>query len=279
LNLERSINSLSKRIERFDPSNVDDTNYNYWKGKRIIPLNQWIELKRTPYAWKYFPDDFNHFWTFLSESKLNTADEKTKISKWNSDYLELMEYTKNANYGKKKCFDCLLSPDWEEAAIFIGINRLAAKGLVLVGEEEENDGKSNNNNFIQYPCSIVNRFECPYEKDKVSKNANFDVEDLFELEKMAFAVEFALAVAEKDTSAVQIRNKQELYHALTDRETLYKILEQALDYLLSDEKYIAEKSKQKQNLCEQYQQNNIEKVVDYFMNIKDKVKAEELRFY
>jgi len=180
-----------------------------------------------------------------------------------------MEYTKNANYGKKKCFDCLLSSDWEEAAIFIGINRLAAKGLVLVGEEEENDGKSNNNNFIQYPCSIVNRFECPYEKDKVSKNANFDVEDLFELEKMAFAVEFALAVAEKDTSAVQIRNKQELYHALTDREILYKILEQALDYLLSDEKYIAEKSKQKQNLCEQYQQNNIEKVEDYFMNIKD----------
>ena len=47
-------------------------------------------------------------------------------------------------------------------------------------------------------------------------------------EKMAFAVEFALAVAEKDTSAVQIRNKQDLYHALTDRETLYKILEQAL---------------------------------------------------
>ena len=59
------VNNLSKRIERFDPSNVDNINY-YWKGKRIIPLNQWIELKRTPYVWKYFPDDFNHFWTYLS---------------------------------------------------------------------------------------------------------------------------------------------------------------------------------------------------------------------
>jgi hypothetical protein len=85
--------------------------------------------------------------------------------------------------------------------------------------------------------------------------------NISELEKMAFAVEFALAVAEKDTSEVQIRNKQDLYHALTDRETLYKILEQALDYLLSDEKYIGEKSKQKQNLCERYQQNKRDKII------------------
>jgi hypothetical protein len=279
LNLERSINNLSKRIERFHPSNGDDGggNGNYWKGKRIIPLNQWIELKSTPYAWKYFPDDFNHFWTSPSESKLNTADERTKISKWNSDYLELMECTKNANYGRKKCFDCLLSPDWEEAAIFIGINNLAAKGLTVIGEEE-NAVKSNNNNFIQYPCPIVNRFECPYEKDKVSKNANFDVEDLFELEKMVFAVEIALAVAKKDTSAVQIRNKQELYHALTDRETLHKILEQALDYELADKDTSTEESKQKQDLCEQYRDNK-DRIVDYFMKIKDKVELEELRFY
>lgn len=105
---------------------------------------------------------------------------------------------------------------------------------------------------MQHPCPVVNRFECPYDNDNVSSSVNtkkkFDVEDLFELEKMAFAIEFALAVAEKDTSAVQIRNKQDLYHALTDREIPYEILEHSLDYLLSDEKYIGEKSKQKQDL-------------------------------
>jgi hypothetical protein len=75
---------------------------------------------------------------------------------------------------------------------------------------------------------ISNKFACPHEKDKVSLSVNakkmFDVEDLFDLEKMAFAVEFALATAIKDTSAVQIKNQQDLYHALTDTETLYKIL-------------------------------------------------------
>jgi hypothetical protein len=35
---------------------------------------------------------------------------------------------------------------------------------------------------------------------------------------MAFAVEISLTVARKDTSAIQIKNKQVLYQALTDRE-------------------------------------------------------------
>jgi hypothetical protein len=35
-----------------------------------------------------------------------------------------MEYSKNAKYGKIKCFHCLLSPDREEAAILIGINKV-----------------------------------------------------------------------------------------------------------------------------------------------------------
>ena len=69
---------------------------------------------------------------------------------------------------------------------------------------EENKSK---NKPIPYPCHVVNRFECPYEKGKVS-NRKFDLEDLFELANVAFAVEVALAVARKDSSAVQIKNKE-----------------------------------------------------------------------
>jgi hypothetical protein len=48
---------------------------------------------------------------------------------------------------------------------------------------EENKSK---NKPIPYPCHVVNRFECPYEKGKVS-NRKFDLEDLFELANVAFA--------------------------------------------------------------------------------------------
>ena len=109
-----------------------------------------------------------------------------------------MEYRRNPNYGRTKCFYCLLSPDRDDP-IFIGINRLAAKGL----EERENK-----NNSIIYPCPVANRFECPCEKGKES-DARFNVEDLYELASMAFAVEISLAVVRRDTSAFQIKNKQD----------------------------------------------------------------------
>jgi hypothetical protein len=47
---------------------------------------------------------------------------------------------------------------------------------------------------IPYPCSVYNRFECPYEKDKVTEgeNANFGVDTLFYLhEFVAFPMEQA----------------------------------------------------------------------------------------
>ena len=97
-----------------------------------------------------------------------------------------MEYRRNPNYGRAKCFHCLLSPDGDDP-IFIGINRLVTKGLE----------KDNKDNPVQYPCSVVNRFECPYEKGKES-DARFGVDDLYDLANMAFAVEIALAVARKD---------------------------------------------------------------------------------
>jgi hypothetical protein len=39
-----------------------------------------------------------------------------------------MNYTKNENYGRAKCFDCLLELNGDDP-IFIGINRLVLKGL------------------------------------------------------------------------------------------------------------------------------------------------------
>ena len=40
---------------------------------------------------------------------------KQEADKWYSDYIKLMEYSKNTEYGKTECFRCLLSPDREEA--------------------------------------------------------------------------------------------------------------------------------------------------------------------
>jgi hypothetical protein len=177
-----------------------------------------------------------------------------------------MDHKRNPNYGNAKCFHCLLSPDRDDP-IFIGINRLVAKGL-------EGNRDENKNALTLYPCQIVNKFECPYEyAEGKSSNTNFDVEDLSELANIAFAVEIALAVARKYTSAVRIKNREDLYQALTDRETFTRILEQGLDYVLSDRETFDDTSK-----FEQLQKGNRDKIMDYFMNIEDKIKLEDLEF-
>jgi hypothetical protein len=94
------------------------------------------------------------------------------------------------------------------------------------------------------------------------------------LANIAFAVEIALAVARKDTSTVQIKNKQDLYQALTNRRMFDMILKQGLDYVLSDKEAFDDKSR-----FDQLQNDSRNKLIDYLMNFKDKVKLEELRFY
>jgi hypothetical protein len=182
--------------------------------------------------------------------------------KWDSDFLELMEHTKNPNYGRFNCFHCLLSPDGDDP-IFIGINRLVARGLSYGNQEKP----------IEYPCQVVNRFQCPYEKTTINDDnvealkSRFNVEDLFKLQGMAFVVEIALAKARKEDSKIQIRNKQDLHKALTEKETFRMIIEQGEETLKESED------------LRKYAGLDREYIIDYFMKMRDKVDIEKLRFY
>ncbi|MGA7900359.1 MAG: hypothetical protein WCA39_16020 [Nitrososphaeraceae archaeon] len=96
MNLESSISNLSKGIERLDSFDRSGNDQNHWRGKEIIPLNDWIQLRGTPYALEYFPDDFDRSHTFLTESDLKDGDDQTR--KWYSDYLDLMVLREMTQY-------------------------------------------------------------------------------------------------------------------------------------------------------------------------------------
>jgi hypothetical protein len=264
LKLERSIDNLSKRLDKFDPilPSSNKIGLNFWKGKAIIPFTDWMSIKNTSYALQYLPDDFDELWTCISQEELEQGLKREDVKKWDSDYLELMEYTKNPKYGKLKCFHCLLSPDGDDL-IFIGINRLVSKGLI--------DGEQD---APQYPCQVVNKFQCPYERTDIkgnddlgAMNSNFGVEDLFRLHEMAFAVEISLAKARKEDSKIRIKNREELLYALTDKDTFVKILDQGNEALEESED------------LRKYTIYDKDYVVNYFMSLKDHVNTEGLRFY
>jgi hypothetical protein len=102
------------------------------------------------------------------------------MTRQGNGYLELMEHKRNPNHGRVQCFHCLLSRDTDDP-IFIGINRLVAKKLVV----------DDSNTSLIYPCCIANRFECPYDYEKGKpSNTKFDVEDLFELASVSFTISY-----------------------------------------------------------------------------------------
>ena len=160
-----------------------------------------------------------------------------------------MEYSKNTEYGKTKCFHCLLSPYMEEAAIFIGINKVISRAL-------DTEGVS------VYPCRVLNRFACPYDGKIVVDEENVtgegiakkpDVDDLFYLSELAFAFELALAKAREEDSMFRIKSAKDVYQVLIDKEALERILQQGLK--------------------EEHMQYR-DRLVKLFMNMRDKIKAE-----
>ncbi len=149
-----------------------------------------------------------------------------------------------------------------------------------------------------YPCPVVNRFECPYEKEK-----ELNVNNLFALGIIAHGVDKAFLKAYSMTkdnetiyetdfrsgkvkevnshngrpyswsleypieeklpnveglSITPIRNVDDVYAALRDSETLAKVLEQGLG-----EEYLSKK----------------EVIIKLFMSIKDNIRKDDLTIY
>jgi hypothetical protein len=326
--LDKSINNLSQRLDKLYPdttsSNSRNDGINHWKGRKIIPLDKWLKItkantisRRENYNVKeglqYFPDDYFE-WMYPLGIPEDVKEEKNK---WYSDYIELMEYRRNPRIGRTKCFGCLLNPDPEDSALFIGINKVIARALE--GSNNYNnikkDTSSHNNNYSSssststgtsiYPCKVLNRYACPYDnKSAINHDAMSNVDYLFSLYDIAFQVELAFATAysmsksnetiyeadfetgkvkettslyngsphswstdyplEEKLSQVQklskvpIRNVQDIYNVLTDRDTFDKLLQQGLK--------------------EEYQQYD-DQIVEFFMNIKDRISIEDLRMY
>jgi hypothetical protein len=293
LNLDRSIDRLTEKLNRLYP----DENNNapgYWKGRKIIPKDQWLEMGHSiskgnkKYsvrdALQYFPDSYIEY-VFL----FGIPDHlKAEANKWRSYYIELMQHKKDPGYGSTKCRECLLCPHRDKFLLDIGIHRVIARGM----EPEREEGEEYT---PIYPCPVINRYECPYEREERP-----NVNDLFAIMEIAHAIDMAFLKAYEITksndtvydtdfvagevneiitlydgsshsrgtdpideklpkvkglSIVPIRNVDDVFSALKDGNTLSKVLEQGLE-----EQYLSMK----------------EFIVKEFMSKKDKFKKEDL---
>jgi hypothetical protein len=99
LKLERLIDNLAKRLDRLDPhlttfhvpSNNNRTGLSHWKGKPVIALEDWVQIRgHLPSRLEYFPDDFDQTLTYMElpyyryefESKRRRLEAKRRQDGW-----------------------------------------------------------------------------------------------------------------------------------------------------------------------------------------------------
>jgi hypothetical protein len=132
LKLERSIDNLAKNLDRLYPEfpSCNRTGLNHWKDKPIIPLEEWIKFRDTPYALHYFPDDFDQSLTYMElpyyqyefERKKRKLEAKRRSDGWLNE---------EVGYGTI-CHD-------SRGNLVDGLGNPIKKAGEVVGEEEEQE--------------------------------------------------------------------------------------------------------------------------------------------
>ena len=102
MKLERSIDNLAKRLNRLDPlppashvpSSDNRTGLSHWKGRPVIALEDWIQIRgHLPSKLEYFPDDFDQTLTYMElpyyryefERKKRRLEAKRRSDGWLND--------------------------------------------------------------------------------------------------------------------------------------------------------------------------------------------------
>jgi hypothetical protein len=308
LNLDKFVNKLTDRIEKLDSSsgNSKSDGINYWKGKKIISLEEWFQISSTnnlsnsdkhriKEGLEYFPNGYCEM-----IFPLGVPDDIIEnVNEWYKHYIELMDYMKNPDFGKRKCRDCLLSPNNEDS--YFGIYEFIANALEL--------GKSHHNNSSPpYPCEVVNFYSCPYDNNEreeieggiVTRNDLFKLNQMVEIigrsisraldikgSRIIYKIDYQLGkVQEIDTflcgdpyaqnlsggkpiehrlkeiseeieklSILPMRNLDDIFSILTDKEKLDTVLQIGLD-----KEYL------------QYK----DELVEFFISIKSNVREQDL---
>jgi hypothetical protein len=212
-----------------------------------------------------------------------------------------MEYRRNSRYGSTKCYKCLLCPQRDESALLIGIHKVIAKGLEQEGEE---GGEVQDDTTPIYPCSVINRFECPYDKEQKLNVNNLNVNILFALEIIAHAVDRAFlraysmtksneTVYETDFVAGKVKEINTLYDGRPHSWSSEYLLEEKLPQVerlslvpirnvddvyqsLIDSEILIKVLEQ--GLEDEYRSER-DFFVKLFMRIKNKIKKEDLIIY
>jgi len=232
LKIDRLVDRINKKLEDKYPLEVSQGyrkgGIRTWKGRRILPIDQWLNMTARLENDKVVFDlskGFSAFPDATSEVVFQYGTEgseiyyeeipKEQFDKWFNDYLDFLTFMKNTELGGMICNNCLLSPHKDRSGLLIGVHKMAAKllnkemkaneVLDINLEDREPYFEKINDDSVLYPCNVLNYFSCPYGCNGQSKRfeheLDSDVQYLFELNLVTRLVDLALLKASTMTQS------------------------------------------------------------------------------
>lgn len=260
-----------------------------WRGKKIISTERWEAWKRKKdFQHKllgYIPEDFvERPFVFSTDEELGSMR-----SEWYKDYYDFLEYKKSAVFGESKCRQCILHPSSSYC-------NESLRGLILMG-----DG-------CDFPCKVLNMFECPYKQgdkdsdknlllskiawqvisdalsyaNNLSRYHDYTYEVDFEHGRVVSSYDIRLPgyatgdlreLGDLELSKILMRSIKDIYHVLSNRKALEIILEQYF-------KHVEELEKKGETSDAGFESKFLREfkqpLIEHFASIKDKIKIEKL---
>lgn len=244
---DRLVNKLNRRIEERYPLEIqqeasEEEGISIWKGKRILPVDQWLKMIASlendkvvfdlSKGFDYFPDsttDVVFQYNVKGSEEYYKEIPKETFDNWFDDYLDLLTFKRNPELGRTICRNCLLDPTKDKSGLRIGIHKMVAKVLqkelgsnsTLPGDHKQTS-KYLSQNVLMYPCNVLNYFSCPYQRInggvQFDNQSRLDIEFLFELEQITHLVDKSLLHASTMT-----KSNESVYEIDVERNTVNEL--------------------------------------------------------
>jgi len=259
---------LEKEIVRKVGATIRDSRL--WRGKKLVPIIKWESMKKKKGAQyemlEHIPEGFvDHLFHPAHDEEL-----QKKRNEWYKDYVDFLEEKKFPDYGRSKCWGCILNPDYR-------FGNHSLREILLKGVKD-------NKNPVKSPCQVVNIFQCPYEQGEKS-SLLFALNDIWKIIEDALKNAYTKYPIEDDLidlrNKIKIRNINDIFNALTNRDSLEAILEQYANHLKKNIRDTKKRTPCKDTDDLEYRLKSLEEmkkpILDYIMSLKKKIKLEEIR--
>jgi len=291
-NLERAVKSGIRSLEKKVEKSIRFESYKTveWHGRKVVSVEKWKNLSKindVRMLIEHLPDEYFDY--PFSDVSLDEKSEND-LGAWFNDWSKYLHENRRTSFGNYQCRSCILHPKTKSCHdnTFDIVMKVAG---------------------TEYPCKVVNIYECPYKENEKDILALQTLKKIWEVtsdaishneyltwnnrktifadfEKDSCEVYFDLHLSDQPNSKhpvdylqinnltkVPIESLNDLYNVLTDS----KLLETVIDEY-------AHRNKYNQHSGESEIDSEIEDlklikktIILYFVSIKDQIKLEELR--